>query len=72
MASKQAHFINKALPPLVKKKKKKFHLDPKDFGCICTGANSMGSYKRDSRSLYFTCLLQTYCHLSTNEKVSIS
>ena len=31
-------------------KKKKFHLDPKDYGCICTGANSMGSYKRNSRS----------------------
>ena len=37
------------------KKKKEFHLDPKYFGCICTGANNMGSYKRNSRYISVVC-----------------
>jgi len=51
--------------------KKRFHLDSNDFGFICADVSNVGGYKR-SAWCNLSCLLQTYCHLNTNEKLSVS
>ena len=54
-----------------KKEEEEFRLDLNDFGLICAGINNIGGYKR--KACYnSSCLLQTYCHLSTSGKLSVS
>ena len=47
-----------------------FHLDWNDFGFICDGLSNVGGYKRNAW-FSWSCLLQTYCYLSINEKLSV-
>ena len=72
-----------ARPPRVKKKRKKrgkkkgggggeaFRLVSNDFGFICAVVNNVNAYKRNVR-YHSICLLQTHCHLSTIEELSVS
>ena len=48
-------------------KKKEFRLIWNDLGFICAGVSNVGGYKRNTW-YNSSCLLQTYSHLSINEK----
>ena len=54
-----------------RKKEEEFHLDSNNSAFICADISNTGGYKRNT---YYncSCLLQTSCHLSTNEKLSPS
>ena len=74
IASKHAR-KHEARPPRIKRKKerekKKGVPSSNDFAFIYAGVSNVGSYK--GNAWYNpSCLLQTYCHLSTNEKLSVS
>ena len=45
--------------------------DSNDCVFTCAGVSNVGPYKRNA-FYNLSYLLQTYCHLSTNEKLSIS
>ena len=51
--------------------KREFHLDSNDFDLICAGVSNVGGY-RGNFWYNLNCLLQTYCNLSPNEKLSVS
>ena len=54
-----------------KKGRKAFRPDSNDVGLICNAARNMHGYKRNAW-YNLSCRLQTYCHWSTNEKLSVS
>ena len=59
-----------------KKERKEFRLNSDDFGFICAGVSNVAVIKETpnikKRLIYnLSCLLQTYCHLSTNEKNTV-
>ena len=54
-----------------KKERKKSRLDSNGLAFIFAGVSNVDSYKRTAR-YNFCCLLQTYCHLSTKGKLSVS
>ena len=51
-----------------RKRKKKVRLDSNDFGFICAGVSNVVSYKRN---VWYNLSCQTYCHLSTKEKLPV-
>ena len=67
IASKHAH-KHEARPPQVQNE---FRPDSNDFDFICAGVSNVGGYQRNAR-YNLSSLLHTYCHLNTNEKLSVS
>ena len=67
MASKHGH-KHEVHPARLRKE---FRLESNKFGFICAGASIVGGYKRNVQ-YNLSCLLQTYCNLSTKEKLSVS
>ena len=47
--------------------KKDFHLSSNRFGFICDGVSNVDSYNRNAQ-YNLSCLLQSYCYLSTNKR----